>query len=273
MSKKKISINELGNIVLEALKSRDEWKVGKKKARAQRQGRSTVGAAEAHRMGKLAAQSFAASQKIGTLGGSSRYIQVGREQVRQGQDAKRGTLKRTSPSTVYGKKKSNEEFYNRIGNIMLEAFKSSRQHGSDIADKKGAAEGHKAGQRRIKRYDKRRDLLKKDFAKKLNKKSNLKEGSALPKYEDDYPRGYHDYSDERKALAKKIMSLPKEGQARKAARATVAKYHGRQVTSPTRLQRTKDLKSLRSSEPKAPRMAKAAARRLRREPLNKKSNQ
>ncbi len=157
---------------------------------------------------------------------------------------------------------------------MLEAFKSSRQHGSDIADKEGAAEGHKAGQRRIRRYDKRRDLLKKDFDKKLkDKKSNLKEGSALPKYEDDYPRGYHDYSDERKALAKKIMSLPKEGQARKAARATVAKYHGRQVTSPTRLQRTKDLKSLRSSEPKAPRMAKAAARRLRREPLNKKSNQ
>ena len=162
MSKKKISINELGNIVLEALKSRNEWKVGKKKARAYRQGRSTVAAAEAHRMGKLAARSLAAG-----------YPGLADRQKKDGQDAKRGTLKRTSPSTVYGKEKSNEEFYNRIGNIVLEAFKSSRQHGSDIADKKGAAEGHKAGQRRIKRYDKRRELLKKDFDKKLkDKKSN-----------------------------------------------------------------------------------------------------
>ena len=63
-----------------------------KKAKAKRQGKSTVGAAEAHRMGRLSAESLAAGNP-----------KLAKRQRKEGEAAKRGTLKRTSPSTVYGR--------------------------------------------------------------------------------------------------------------------------------------------------------------------------
>ncbi len=71
----------------------EDARLEKKVKSARRKGKSTTDTAEAHRMGKLAARSLAA----GNPGLADR-------QKEEGRAAKRGTLKRTSPSTVYGGK-------------------------------------------------------------------------------------------------------------------------------------------------------------------------
>ena len=71
----------------------EDARLDKKVKSAKRKGESTTATKEAHRMGKLAAGSLAA----GNPGLADR-------QKEEGRAAKRGTLKRTSPSTVYGGK-------------------------------------------------------------------------------------------------------------------------------------------------------------------------
>ena len=71
----------------------EDARLAKKLASARRKGKSTTDAAEAHRMGKLAAGSLAA----GNPG-------LAQRQIKQGQDVKRGTSTQTRPSTVYGGK-------------------------------------------------------------------------------------------------------------------------------------------------------------------------
>jgi len=71
----------------------EDARLDKKVKSAKRKGESTTATKEAHRMGKLAARSLAA----GNPGLADR-------QKEEGRAAKRGTLKRTSPSTVYGGK-------------------------------------------------------------------------------------------------------------------------------------------------------------------------
>ena len=78
---------------LRTTKRKEGAVIAKKKRRAEDQGQSTIDAAEAHRMGKLAAGSMAA----GNPG-------LAKRQKEEGKAAKRGALKRTSPSTVYGGK-------------------------------------------------------------------------------------------------------------------------------------------------------------------------
>ena len=67
-------------------------RVAMKKAKARRRGRSTTDAAEAHRMCRMSAESEAAGNP-----------ELAKRQREEGEAAKRGKLKRTSPSTVYGK--------------------------------------------------------------------------------------------------------------------------------------------------------------------------
>jgi transposase len=71
----------------------EDARLDKKLASAKRKGKSTTATKEAHRMGKLAAGSMAA----GNPG-------LAKRQKEEGKAAKRGALKRTSPSTVYGGK-------------------------------------------------------------------------------------------------------------------------------------------------------------------------
>ncbi len=68
-------------------------RVAMKKAKAKRQGKSTTDAAEAHRMGRLSAESEAAGNP-----------ELAKRQKEAGKAAKRGTLKGARPSTVYGGK-------------------------------------------------------------------------------------------------------------------------------------------------------------------------
>ena len=78
-------------------------RVAMKKAKARRQGKSTTDAAEAHRMGKLAAGSMAA----GNPG-------LAKRQIKQGQAVKRGTSKTSRPSTVYDTQADRTARENRI---------------------------------------------------------------------------------------------------------------------------------------------------------------
>ena len=71
----------------------EDARLDKKLASARRKGKSTIDAAEAHRMGKLAAESEAAGNP-----------ELAKRQKEAGKAAKRGTLKGARPSTVYGGK-------------------------------------------------------------------------------------------------------------------------------------------------------------------------
>ena len=76
---------------LRTTKRKEGAVIAKKKRRAEDQGQSTIDAAEAHRMGKLAAGSMAAGN-----------TELAKRQIKQGQAVKRGTSTQTRPSTVYG---------------------------------------------------------------------------------------------------------------------------------------------------------------------------
>ena len=87
----------------QAAAKRFSTRVAMKKAKAKRRGDSTTAAAEAHRMGRMSAESEAA----GNPG-------LAKRQREEGKAAKRGKLKRTSPSTVYDTQADRTARENRI---------------------------------------------------------------------------------------------------------------------------------------------------------------
>jgi hypothetical protein len=88
----KEAYKRLGSMLAEMFHLREDARLEKKLASARRQGKSTTATKEAHRMGKLAAGSLAAGNP-----------DLAERQKKEGKAVKRGTLKRTSPSTVYGR--------------------------------------------------------------------------------------------------------------------------------------------------------------------------